>query len=210
MFAEEGQEDIINEFIKGIKMKTDTKEKVSRCRKCKFTKKHVNSYILLIPESAIKTICKFSYKECETCATLKTLKCLVYGCSMKKFESTIEAIEDKHMYKIQEYGESAKQQGNTSIYYYVNVNPFPTYKKVVNHILNGDNGDTCSYNQKIHNENQTCYHSLWNGSDGVETFCTKLRNTAITKYDKTFKNDRILNNGFLVTYIPVLNQCPIL
>ena len=49
---------------------------------------------------------------------------------MKKFENTIEAIEDKHMYKIQEYGESAKEQGNTNIYYYVNLNPFPTYKKL--------------------------------------------------------------------------------
>ena len=67
---------------------------------------------------------------------------------MKKFENTIESTENKHMYKIQDYGESAKEQGNTSIYYYVNLNPFPTYKKVVNHMLGGDNGDTSNYNQK--------------------------------------------------------------
>ena len=39
---------------------------------------------------------------------------------------------------MQEYGEGAKEQGNKSIYYYVNLNPFPTYKTVVNPSLNGD------------------------------------------------------------------------
>ena len=66
----------------------------------------------------------------------------------------------------------------------MNLNPLPTYKKVVNHILNGDTGD---YNQKIHNEIRDCYNSLWNGSDGIETYFTKLRNKAIIEYDKTFK-----------------------
>ena len=99
-------------------------------------------YNLPIPESATKAICKFNYKECETFATLKALKGHVYGCSMKKFEKTIDVTEDKHTCKIQEYGESAKEQGNTQLFYDVSLNPFPTYKKVVNHILNGDNGDT--------------------------------------------------------------------
>ena len=130
MFTEEEQEEIINEFINVIRMKTVISENVSMCRTCKFTKENLNLYNLPIPESAIKTICKFNYKECETCATLKELRSCVYGCSMQKFENTIEAIEEKHMYKIQEYGESAKEQGNTQIHYYVNLNPFPTYKKV--------------------------------------------------------------------------------
>ena len=106
---------------------------------------------------------------------------------MKKLENTIEAIEDKHMYKIQECGESAKEQGNTNIFYYVSLSTFPTYKKVVNHILNGDNGDTSNYNQKTHNEIKNCHNSLWNGSDGIEIYYTKLRNTAIAEYDKTLK-----------------------
>ena len=89
MFTEEEQEEIINEFVNVIKMKTYINEKVSMCRKCKFTEENLNLYNLPIPESAIKTICKFNYKECETCATLKTLKSHVYGCSMKKFENTI-------------------------------------------------------------------------------------------------------------------------
>ena len=184
MFTEEEQEEIINEFENVIKMKTYINEKVSMCRTCKFTEENLNLYNLPIPASATKTICKFNYKECETCATLKALKGHVYGCSMNKFENTVEAIEDKHMYKVQEYGESAKEQGNTSIYFYVNLNPFPTYKKVVNHILNGDTGD---YNQKIHKEIRNCYNSFWNGSDGIETYYTKLWNTAIAEYDKTFK-----------------------
>ena len=75
------------------------------------------------------------------------------------------------MYKIQEHGESAKEQGNTSIYYYVNLNPFPTYNEVVNHILNDDTGD---YNQKIHNEIRNCYNSLCNGLDGRETYFTQI------------------------------------
>ena len=120
MFTEEEQEEIINEFVNVIKMKTYINEKASMCRKCKFTEENLTLYNLPIPASAIKTICKFNYKECETCATLKALKGHVHGCSMNKFENTVEAIEDKHMYKIQEYGESAKEQGNTSIYFYVN------------------------------------------------------------------------------------------
>ena len=139
-----------------IRMKTVIGEKVSMCRKCKFTKDHLSLYNLPIPESAIKAICKFKYKEFETCATLKALKSHVYGCSMKKFENTIEASEEKHMYNIQEYDESAKQQGNTQIQYYVNLNPLLTYKKMVNHILNGDNGDTSNYSQKIYNEIKNC------------------------------------------------------
>ena len=73
------------------------------CCKCKFTrevltKEILNRYNLPIPESAIQIICKFRYKECETCATLKALNSHVNGCSVKEFENTIEAIEDKHIY----------------------------------------------------------------------------------------------------------------
>lgn len=89
MFTEEEQEEIINEFINVIKMKTDINEKVSMCRTCKFTKENLTLYNLPLPESAIKTICKFNYKECETCATPKAVKSHVYGGSMKKFENTI-------------------------------------------------------------------------------------------------------------------------
>ena len=78
-------------------MKTYINAKVSMCRKCKFTEENLNLYNLPIPESAIKTICKFNHKECETCATLKTLQSHVYCCSMKKFENTIESNEDKHV-----------------------------------------------------------------------------------------------------------------
>ena len=49
------------------------------------------------------------------------------------------------------------------------------------------NGDTSNYNQKAHNDIRNCYNSLWNGRDGIETYYTKLRNAAITEYDKTFK-----------------------
>ena len=59
-------------------------------------------------------------------------------------------------------------------------------------------GDTGDYNQKIHNEIRNCYNSLWNGSDGIETYYTKLRNKSITEYEKHSGNDRILNNGFVI------------
>ena len=53
-------------------MKICINEKVSMCRKCKFTEENLNLYNLPIPASAIKTIWKFNYKECEAGATLKT------------------------------------------------------------------------------------------------------------------------------------------
>ena len=126
---------------------------------------------------------------------------------MNKFKNTIKTIEDKHVYKIQEHGESAKERGNTIIYYYVNLNPFPTYKKIVNHILNGD---TNNYNQKIHNEIRNCYNSLWNRTDSIETYYFKLRNKSITEYDKTFKKRSDTKQRFCNYITPILNQYPIL
>ena len=101
----------------------------------------------------------------------------VCGCSIKKLENSIEAIEDKHMYELQEYGESAKEQVNTQIYYYVDLNHFQHRRKLQNHILNGD---TSNYSQKTHNEIKNRYNSLWNGSDGIEKLyqiaeCSKNR-----------------------------------
>ena len=60
MFTEEEQEEIINEFVNVIKMKTCKNEKVAMCRKCKFTEEHLSLYNKPIPESAIKTICTFN------------------------------------------------------------------------------------------------------------------------------------------------------
>ena len=37
MFTDEEQEEIINEFVNVIKMKTFINAKVSMCRRCKFT-----------------------------------------------------------------------------------------------------------------------------------------------------------------------------
>ena len=51
MFTEEEQEEIINEFVYVIKMKTYINEKVSMCRKCKITEENFNLYNLPIPES---------------------------------------------------------------------------------------------------------------------------------------------------------------
>ena len=116
MFTEEEQEEIITEFVNVIQMKIYINNKVSMCRKCKFTEENLNLYNLPIPESAIKTICKFNYKECETCATFKKLKCHVYGCSMNKFETTVEAIEDKHMYKIQKNMEKVQENKETQAF----------------------------------------------------------------------------------------------
>ena len=75
----------------------------------------------------------------------------------------------------------------------MNLNPFPTHKKIVNHILNSDTGD---YNQKTHIEIRNCYNSLWNSSDGIETYYLKLRNKAIIEYDKTFKKRSDTNQRF--------------
>ena len=74
MFTQEEQEEIINEFINVIKMKTYINESVSMCRKCIFTEENMNLYNLPIPESAIKTICKFNYKEMRDMRNTKKFK----------------------------------------------------------------------------------------------------------------------------------------
>ena len=95
MFNAQEQEEIINQFLDVIEMKKIINNKVNMCTKCKFTPQHMNLYHLPLSENIVQNICKFNYKKCETCTTLRELKSNVYGCSMKKFDNAVEAVEDK-------------------------------------------------------------------------------------------------------------------
>ena len=184
MFSEQEQEEIINQFLDVIEMKKIINNKVSMCTKCKFTPQHMNLYHLPLSENTVKNICKFNYKECETCTTLRQLKSNVYGCSMKKYDNAVEAVEDKPC--IEEYRGGEKEKRNTQMYFYVNLNPFPTYKKRQSKVLKND---TKFYNEKIHKEIKKCYYNLWRDKDDIKSFYTKLRSQIVAEYDKTFKKD---------------------
>ena len=54
MFTEEEEEEIINEFVNVIKMKTYINEKASMCRKCKFTEENLNLYNCQYPKMLLK------------------------------------------------------------------------------------------------------------------------------------------------------------
>ena len=78
------------------------------------------------------------------------------------------------------------EKWNTQIYYYISLNPFPTYKKVLKEILKGD--DTF-YNKDMHMDIKFYYETLFNLN--MQAFYTKYRNKIINAYDKTIdkKND---------------------
>ena len=67
---------------------------------------------------------------------LRELKGNVYGCSMKKFDNAVEAVGDKPC--IEEYRGGEKEKRNTQMYFYVNLNPFPTYKKLQSKVFKND------------------------------------------------------------------------
>ena len=67
-------------------------------------------------------------KKARCAKTLKEFKDNVYDCSMKKLENAIETVEDKHRYNTLDY---TQEKRNTQVYYYVNLNPFPTYEKTL-------------------------------------------------------------------------------
>ena len=78
------------------------------------------------------------------------------------------------------------------MYFYVNLSPFPTYKKFQSKVLKND---TKFYNEKIHKEIKKCYCDLWREKDDMKSFYTKLRNQIIAEYDKRFKKDVIQGKG---------------
>ena len=190
MFSYEEQEEIISKFLNVIEMKTIIKDKVSMCKKCKFNQQNMSLYKLNILDNIVRNICKYSYEECDVCKTLKEFKENVYDCSMKHFENLIEAVEDKHTYNIEDY---VAEKWNTQIYYYVSLNPFPTYKKVSKEILKGD--DTF-YNKDIHKDIKFHYETLFNLN--MQTFYTKYRNKIIHDYDKTVDKNHDTKTRFCI------------
>ena len=182
MLSQEEQEEIINTFLNVIKMKTIIKDKVSICKSCKFNQQNMCLYKLNIPDNIVKNICKYNYKECEACKTLKEFKENVYDCSMKQFEDVVEAIEDKHKYNIEDY--NAPEKRNTKIYFYVKLNPFPTYEKTLRVLRKYLKEEDKFYNNEFYNEIKSLYDTSFKFDKKIQRFYTKQRNRIIYEYDK--------------------------
>ena len=70
MFSHDEQEEIIDEFLNGIEMKTIIKDKVSMPENCKSNQKSMSLHKLNMPENVVKHIFKYYYyEECEVCKT---------------------------------------------------------------------------------------------------------------------------------------------
>ena len=176
--TEAEQEEIINKFLGVIEMKTIVNDKVSICKKCKFNQQNMNLYKLNIPATIVKNICKYNYEECEVCKTLNQFKDNVYDCSMENFENVVKAVENKH--NIEEYEQTKL---NTKIYYYVKLNPFPTFEKTLQ--WSKSVIPECKfYNNEFHNEIKLLYDNSFKIDKKVKEFYSKQRNKIINDYDK--------------------------
>ena len=180
MFSHEEQEEIISKFLDVIEMKTIIKDEVSMCKKCKFNQQNMSLYKLNIPDNIAKNICKYNYEECEACKTLKELKENVYDCSMNQFENVIEAVENK--LNIEEYQPTKL---NTQIYYYVKLNPFPTYTKTLRVLKRLLKDEDKFYNNEFYNDIKILYETSFKFDEKIKRFYSKQRNRIIYEYDKT-------------------------
>ena len=182
MLSQEEQEEIINTFLNVIKMKTIIKDKVSICKSCKFNQQNMCLYKLNIPDNIVKNICKYNYKECEACKTLKEFKENVYDCNMKQFEDIVEAVAEKHKYDIEDYNVPEKR--NRQIYYYVRLNPFPTFEKTLRVLRKYLKDEDKFYNNEFYNEIKSLYNTSYKFDDKIRRFYSKQRKRIIYEYDK--------------------------
>ena len=180
MFSFDEQEEIISRFLDVIEMKTIIKDKVGMCKKCKFNQQNMSLYKLNIPGNIVRNICKYNYEECEVCKTLKEFKENVYDCSMNQFENVVEAVENK--LNIEEY-EPTKL--NTQIYFYVKLNPFPTYEKTLRVLKKLLKDEDKFYNHEFYSDIKTLYDTSFKFEEKTKRFYSKQRNRIIYEYDKT-------------------------
>ena len=96
-----------------------------------------------------------------------------------KFENVIEATENKH--NIEEY-EPTKL--NTQIYFYVKLNPFPTYEKTLRVLEKLLKDEDKFYNNEFYNEIKALYDTSFKFDEKTKRFYSKQRNRIIYEYDK--------------------------
>ena len=191
--TEAEQEEIINKFLGVVEMKTIINDKVSICKKCKFNEQNMSLYKLNIPNPIVKHICKYNYEECEVCKTLKQFKDNVYDCSMENFENVVKAVEDKHKYNITNYTE---EKLDSHIYYYVKLNPFPTFGKTLQWAKSVI--PECKfYNNEFYNEIKMLYYNSFNVDEKVKNFYSKQRNKIINDYDKNVDEENNTKRKFV-------------
>ena len=98
--------------------------------------------------------------------------------SINNFENVIEAVEDKHKYNIEGY---TAEKRNTQIYYYVKLNPLPTYEKtlrVLKRLLNDENK---LYNTEFYNDIKTLYDTSFKFDEKIKQFYSKQRNRIVNE-----------------------------
>ena len=187
------QEEIINKFLNVIEMKTVINHKVSICKNCKFNKQNMSLYKLNIPNPIVKHICKYNYKECEVCKTLKEFKENVYDYSMEDFDNVVKAIEDKQKYNIENYTED---KIGDQIYYYIKLNPFPTFDETLRYTKSVI--PECKfYNIDFYNEIKLLYDNSFNVNEEVKEFYTKQRNKFINDYYENVDKNNDTRSKFI-------------
>ena len=82
-----------------------------------------------------------------------------------KFENVIEATENKH--NIEEY-EPTKL--NTQIYFYVKLNPFPTYEKTLRVLEKLLKDEDKFYNNEFYNEIKALYDTSFKFDEKTKRF----------------------------------------
>lgn len=167
IFSEYEQEEIINEFLKVIDINDNKKlikSNIETCRTCKINLP--NTYLFkTFPTDIAKNICQYSFSECNGCKQVKKLlTCKNENKSM--LERLINAIREREDLNIQPlpFEDDSKTHKylwtNEFSFYYSRLNTYPSYKKIINDILD-DKKQKNIYTQKIHNELKQCYKNHW-------------------------------------------------
>ena len=167
MFSHNEQEEIINNFLRVININDNrklVKANIETCKTCKINLP--NTYLFkTFPTEIAKSICQYSFHECEGCKNVK--KILEYKNENKIIlERLITAIREREELNIEPYpfeddGKKHKYLWKNEIrYYFSRLNPYPTYKKILNKILTNKN-QKAIYTQKIHKELKKCYENNW-------------------------------------------------
>ena len=186
-YTEKEQNEIINEFLKVIDVcdkKRLIRTDIETCKICKFNNGNLYMYKSL-PSDIAKSICRFNYKECKKCKKLKEIVDYVDKDNVNMIDKVIDGLNKKEHTEID--GSGFSNGINNSIFTYVNLFKYPTYKNISNKL----NDDEKKYFDKgMHEEMKTYYNNLWKeGKDiddkksYIESYFTNLRYKFIREFN---------------------------
>ena len=186
-FTKKEQEEIINEFLTVIDIcdkKRFIKSDIETCKKCKFNYGNMYMYKSL-PSDIAKNICKFNYEECNKCNKLKNIVEYVDKNNVHMIDNIINILNEKEKYQIN--GSGYSNEINNSIFIYVNLFKYPTYKNILNKI---NHDEKKYYNKEMHEEMKNYYNNLWKENKDyddkksyIENYYTSLRYRFIQEFD---------------------------